>query len=120
MDAVKYLKERKRMCSSTNCCECPLYTRNNGKGKNCNVIEKDYAEEAVAIVEKWSTEHQAKTRQSELLNMFPNARLNYEGVIAICPKYIDKTFNKKGMCNYVSCDNCQKKYWLAEVECDSK
>ena len=113
MDAIKYLKERKRMCDGSNCWECPLYEKNNGKRVNCQAIEKKYAEEAVAIVEKWSAEHPANTRQSEFLKLFPNAKINSSGVLAACPVQIDE--NAVDACKD-SCEKCRKKYWLSEVE----
>lgn len=70
MDAVEYLKEKARMIKAgggvlcgISCNECPLYDENNGMKVNCEKIESLYPEKAVAIVEKWSAEHQKKTRQ---------------------------------------------------------
>ena len=112
MDAVKYLKERERMCNSYNnmCDGCGF-----GKVPKCNRTEEDNPEKAVAIVEKWSAEHPVKTRQSEFLKMFPNAPLRENGSIAICPLDVDrdvKCSQKQGL----RCLDCQKEYWLAEVE----
>lgn len=111
MDAVKYLKERDRMCGGSNCWECPLYEKNNGKRVNCQVIEKEYAEKAVEIVEKWSAEHPIKTRQSELLKMFPNVEIKND-IVTTCPKSLDQNIK----CESLSCDECTRKFWLAEVE----
>ena len=116
MDAVKYLKDRDRMCHCSNCSECPLHKKNNGKETNCQVIEKKYAEEAVAIVEKWSAEHPVKTRQSEFLKMFPDARIDAEGTISICPRFADTTFKSDDKCWTITCHQCRKEYWTAEVE----
>lgn len=112
MDAVKYLKERNRMCDSYNnmCDGCGF-----GKVPKCNRTEDDNPEKAVEIVEKWSAEHPIKTRQSEFLKMFPNAPLRENGSIAICPLDVDrdaKCSQKQG----ARCPDCQKEYWLAEVE----
>lgn len=112
MDAVKYLEERKRMCGSYNnmCVGCGF-----GKVPQCNNVEDYNPEEAVAIVEKWSAEHPIKTRQSEFLKMFPNAPLCENESIAICPLDVDrdaKCSQKQG----ARCPDCQKDYWLAEVE----
>ena len=109
MEAVKFLKESKRLCASfEGCGTCPLYARSG-----CMIepqIEED--EETIeAIVEKWSEEHPAKTRQSEFLKMFPNAKIE-EGCLLICPIHSDK--NEK--CGGGRCVDCRKKYWLAEVE----
>ena len=109
MDAVKYLKERERMCDSYNnmCDGCGF-----GKVSKGNRIEEDNPEKAVEIVEKWSSEHPAKTRQSELLKAFPNAEIK-NGIAVACPKSLDKNVE----CELLSsCVECTRKYWLAEVE----
>ena len=112
MDAVEFLKIKKRMCDyNESCCLCPAYYKNSGKDCECEDLESLYPEELVSIVEKWSKEYPAKTRQSEFLKMFPNARVEY-GVIFMCPKEIDRTLNCKidG-----TCGDCKKEYWLAVV-----
>lgn len=52
-----------------------------------------------------------KTRQSEFLKIFPKVGLK-EGVIDICPLFLDKSAN----CIKVNCRVCQKDFWLAEVK----
>lgn len=116
MDAVKYLKEVNRMCDCSGCYECPLYGKNNGKKVNCKMIERRYAEEAVSIVEKWSAEHPVKTRQSEFLKMFPDARVNSDGVIDIDPCDLNERLERECDRKYDNCDDCYKDYWLFEVE----
>lgn len=59
---------------------------------------------------KWEPKPK-KTRQDELLELFPEAEL-VDSVINICPKHIDKNF---GRCAY-SCIKCHKDYWLQEVK----
>ena len=110
MDAVKYLKDRGRMCDSYNnmCDGCGF-----GKVPKCNRTEEDNPEKAVEIVEKWSAEHPIKTRQSEFLKIYPDARIAKNGAIQICPNRIEKS--KEFDC-HVNCHDCQKEYWLAEVE----
>lgn len=110
MDAVKYLKEKKRMCNSYNamCDGCGF-----GKLPNCNNIEDNDPEKSVAIVEKWSAENPANTRQSEFLKLFPNAKINSSGVLAACPVHID--MNAVDACKN-PCEKCRKEYWLSEVE----
>lgn len=112
IDAVKYLKERKRMCDSYNhmCDGCGF-----GKVPKCNRTEEDNPEKAVEIVERWSDEHPIKTRQSEFLKIFPNAVIQ-NGVIQICPRNIDQNSITSEECEELVCVECRKKYWLAEVE----
>ena len=114
MDAVKFLKVKTRMCNSVNCCECPLDTENNGKRVNCQVIERDYTEEAVSIVEKWSKEHPVKTRQKQFLKMFPNVAICHD-VIDINPCELDTKIKHDCSC-FDSCYDCKRNYWFAEVE----
>lgn len=76
MDAVEYLKGKNRMCD--NCAEdygeeCMLHTKAQEVGELCSTYAQRYPAEAVEIVERWAKEHPAKTRQSEVLKMFPSA-----------------------------------------------
>lgn len=123
MDAVKYLREAMRMCNSIgNCKKCP-FGNNDGVGgevgfpcKSCSAhLDRKSPEEVVAIVEKWSDDHPAKTRQSEFLNMFPDAKIGNNGILIFLPCEMDKT--QKEQCDeHKECQDCYKKYWLAEVE----
>lgn len=52
MDAVKYLKERERMCKEVDdCYGCPLAL--------CSCMEEKNPEGAVVIVEQWAKENPA-------------------------------------------------------------
>ncbi len=107
-----------RMCNSYDVCnECPLYHRNCGIKKGCDDIIIDEPDKANEIILKWCEEHPVKTRQSELLKMFPNADI-YKGAINICPCTIDCDYDCKNKEKYVDfdCTGCKKEYWLAEVD----
>lgn len=57
-----------------------------------------------------------KTRQSEFLKMFPNARL-IDGVLDIMPcKIVGREFQEQNCNTYCYCETCRKEYWLKEVE----
>lgn len=114
MDAVEFLKERNRMCKSYDYCEeCPIKNMfENSSLNSCDSWVRYHAELAVDIVEKWSVEHPAKTRQSKLLEMFPNAIIE-NGALVICPKALDKNVNCD---NRIGCGSCARKYWIAGVE----
>ena len=118
MDAVMFFKEWKRMCrSSKKCLSCSI-GESAGVPTVCSNVVKEEPEKYVAMVEKWSAEHPMKTRQSEFLKMFPNAYIR-NGVIRICPRKIDQnsiTSEECEECEELACSECQKKYWLAEVE----
>lgn len=111
MDALKFLEECARMCGSVKeCSSCPAH------GTNCyitGVLDSRNKEQLVSIVEKWSAEHPAKTRQSEFLNMFPNARLDEFGSLRICPIDVDKNMSceKSG----ARCMDCRKEYWGSDI-----
>ena len=104
MDAVAYIKAYARMCDSFNsknnitgkpCVGCPL--DDIGRGCHMNDLTNN-AEECVAAVEKWAKEHQARTRQSELLKLFPEAEMIDDSYINICPVRISKEYkNNEGL-----------------------
>ena len=114
MDAVKFIKERERMCDSDECINCPLYKENNLMGVGCETFEKHNPEVTVEIVKKWSSEHPVKTRQSEFLKMFPDVELE-DNIIKILPCEIN-TKIKDECYRLRPCCGCRKKYWLSEVK----
>lgn len=118
MDAVEYLKAWTRMCYKHNpyCKECPIGKEVHRRSSSCRTFENDNPEEAVEIVEKWAAEHPKKTRQSEFLKMFPNAKLGDSGILWFFPCDIDTSYKHSKECDNVQCWDCRKKYWLAEVE----
>lgn len=122
MDAVEFLKEEDRMCdkykysSGHNCSDCPCHSKRNGSDEICIRLRKTDPAKYVEIVEKWSKEHSVKTRQSEFLKMFPNARINSDGVIDIDPCFLDKKIEHHCEEKYDNCDDCYKEYWLAEID----
>ena len=109
MDAVEYLKTLRILCESKERCPgCELY---NKEDSYCIADIGESAEDTVQIVEQWGKDHPIKTRQSEFLKMFPNAVID-DGVLCISPCKIEKDI----VCvNGKSCDECCRKYWLAEV-----
>lgn len=107
MDAVKFLKEKERMCREHDCFDCPLGKKNNERGLGCPALENQYPETAIAIVEQWSREHPIKTRQSEFLKMFPNADVVCS-ILDVKPCEIDK-YLKLTICKrYSMCNDCKK------------
>lgn len=111
MDAVKFLKEWSRMCKAGGIgCFCDLNPAS--EGDYCDIYVMEHPEESVAIVEKWSVEHPAKTRQSEFLKMFPDALIT-GGVINIDPCRVWDIKIKD--CPSEGCEKCRKDFWLAEL-----
>ena len=52
---------------------------------SCATLEGYYPEKAVAIVQRWSDEHQPKTYLSGFLKNYPNAPLAKDGTPMLCP-----------------------------------
>ena len=117
MDAVEYLKEKARMTQlcKIGCSNCELSSLKHSGYNDCLVFELANPEEAVAIIEKWSAEHPAKTRQSEFLKMYPNVERLPDGCIALCPHKIDLTFDLSD-CSMDKCGECKRGFWFSEVE----
>lgn len=122
MDAVEFLKERKRLCHFAKYCEnCPLHI----KGSVCSFTTSNESDECaiVSTVEQWAKEHPIKTRQSEFLKMFSNARIESDGMPSICPIVVDKRCHNKDddalFClvrDEEECRKCRRDYWLQEVK----
>ena len=120
MDAIEFLKEKDRMheMMKGNCEKCGLSYANNGMRANCIGLFGECPEKAVEIVERWAKEHPRKTRQSEFLKLFSNARIAADGCIGgFCPNDLDTTFdcpmNKAPY--HTCCPECRRAYWRAEV-----
>ena len=118
MDIITFEKEWERMCKTYSLCSgCPIRNimKKQEREYTCRQIFCKCPEEVVLIIEKWSTEHPAKTRQSEFLKMYPNV-LFYNGQIDICPKKIDTTLEGSINCNITACNECKRQFWMEEVE----
>lgn len=115
MDAVKFIKERDRMCRfyhhAGDCYQCPA------KDCECSALEGMVDDDnIVTIVEEWSAAHQLKTRQSVFLEQFPNAPI-YTNThnVALDPCLVDTTL--RGHCpTGRGCDICRREFWMQEVE----
>lgn len=111
MDAIKFVKQLRRMNEQGVPKKRFIYP--------CAGQETDSPEEVVAEVEEWAKEHPTKTRQSEFLKLFPGAGPTKDGVLSICPNAFSPVYkDERGLCkwHYAECDNCLRKFWLAEVE----
>lgn len=116
MNVIEIMREFGKMCSIESehgCSGCGLSCDFNGTGETCEKFMAENPEKAVEIVEKWVAEHPKKTRQSEFLKMFPNARIRGD-VLEIRPCDIDD--NIECIDGDEECYECYRKYWLAEVE----
>lgn len=109
MDALEFLKERKRMCSLHKACgECPL------RGAKCalsiSTSDENY-KRAIATVEQWSKNHPDKTRQSVFLEQWSDAVLDRFGVIQLCPMDVSAAHRgNNGKCKHPEkmCIDCRR------------
>ena len=62
MDAVKFIKESKRLCKAQGSCE-KCVVKIGGCCLTDIFVEENSAEKTVALVEQWAKDHPAKTRQ---------------------------------------------------------
>ena len=118
MDALEFLKERKRMCTSCkNCYGCPL------EGTHCALSyvtpDEDY-KRIIATVEQWSKEHPRKTRQSVFLEQWPNAAISDDGLPEIAPCRLCAGLIHGESTEYCEnrglCKDCRREFWMQEVE----
>lgn len=117
MEALEFLKERKRMCNYYSHCEgCTL------KEVNCALDPTDSDddfERVITVVEQWSKEHPRKTRQSVFLEQYPEAHIGDDGVLQIKPCSLSASYrNTRGNCATMcrECSDCRRKFWCKEIE----
>lgn len=104
MDAVEFLDKVDRLSKRGSTEEKMRYNDYRAAKDNAG---------AVKFVERWTAAHPAKTRQSEFLKHYPNARF-FSGCLNACPMDI---FGDMGInCNKQTCYECKKEFWLTEVE----
>lgn len=120
MKPQDFVKEYSRLCDAyrlpqKSACrtDCPFINMRCAFPENVNINHPERFEKTYNIVEKWSDTHPVNTRQSEFLKMFPNAVIDEDnGILCIRPCDIDERI---GCTNGKGCDDCYRKYWLAEV-----
>ena len=108
---------------------CELRIKANAKGMGCSDYTTTFSEEAAEIVEKWSKAHPARTRQDIYLEeQIPSSlkkfvtitpKVDSNGALDLCPAEVYCEFNCKlalGEDNKIKCRECQKEFWLKEVE----
>lgn len=120
MDAITFIKERKRLCKMYVCCsECPA--SNNDNECRFSVASEEEASNQIELLEKWSAAHQPKIRQSIFLSHYPKAEIDDAGFLKVCPLVVEGSDYKDSCkCGYVTCERCSKNYWSIVVEEESK
>lgn len=113
MEIREFIKEYKRMCGyyyDTQCEkngeDCPM------KNRPCDSIEC-LTETIIDDVESWTKTHPIETRQSVFLERYPNAKMEEDGTLIVCPQVIDTTVRCHGS---AYCKTCCKEYWGKAVE----
>ena len=101
MDAVKFIEERRRMSKAT-------------KGYSPIMVERIPPEDIVKEVEEWAAAHPQKTRQDVFLEQYPEARLDSQSVLHVCPA--DVYGNNVCPEEKEICYNCRRKFWMQEVK----
>lgn len=121
MDAVEFFKTVNRLCKNQRCCtECPIHKNGMGCMVKADNDSIKSIEETVSKVEQWAKGHPVKTRQSELLKVFPNARIDDSRVLIFCPKDFLPVGARSTYCEkHENCKECRKDYWLAEVNAEA-
>ena len=114
MDAVEYVKQRERMCDYyVHCGDCPV--GDYGRCTSLNEIPK-----MVPIVEQWAKAHPVKTRQSEFLKQWPDARVGDDGYPSVAPCQLYKDIEEKDengvCCKNCGCAECRRDFWLKEIK----
>lgn len=108
MDAVEFVKERRRM----------LYTI--GTSLKYGMFDVNTcAEDVVKEVEEWSAKHPIKTRQSVFLEQYPETKLDENGIIELCPAMISTDRRDiNGECKKSAnlCSDCCRDFWMQKAE----
>lgn len=117
MDALEFLRDRRRMCDSHSHCEgCPL---EEGKCVVSSVAPDEDYKRIITAVEQWSKDHPRKTRQSVFLEQWPEARVDDNECVYICPADVSANYrDESGGCAVVGvlCPDCRREFWMQEVE----
>lgn len=104
MDAVKFIEENRRMYKVT--------------GKHLPTLAEGIpAEDVVKEVEEWSAAHPRKTRQSVFLEQYPEAEIDEQGYLPLCPRRISADCRRRvRLCTKRLCSDCCREFWMQEVE----
>ena len=113
MAAVKFIRERNRMCKAFPGCKgCPACDFDG-----CGSVHLN--EGIIPIVKKWAKEHPRKTRQSVFLEQYPETQIDNNGVLGVCPAPIFHSHRTDGGgCIDLNrkCPDCRREFWMQAVE----
>lgn len=110
MEDWNFYEERYRMCKSfDNCADgCPAF---DGL---CTVKNEFLTDKGIEKVKEWSVTHPRKTRQSALLELFRNVKLDDNGIVDIDTCKIEK-YRAKFCPRSKNCSECRRTFWSEEI-----
>jgi hypothetical protein len=117
MNAVNFIKEKERMCNT--CGSCLLCQAWLDDGCIFRARSSFAPEQQVNTVKVWAEHHPAKTRQDVFLEQYPEAEIDLNGVLDVCPAPIFRSHrNKGGGCSdfHKNCVECRSEFWSQKVE----
>lgn len=109
MDALNYLKTRKKMTKNCtiDCNECLLHYKSNNYELYCNKLEEYYPKVAIQIVEDWRKEHPLISNVDKYKEVIKETF--GDDLIDVCDKQAP-TFKCS---SFDSCDECIE-FWNSE------
>lgn len=114
MTALDFFNEAKRMCRSRNTCTECIMDDYDESGCKFDLF-RDSNEDIQATIEfiyNWSKEHPVRTMTDVLIEVFPGAKKDSNGVLVVCPQYLYDNF----ICeNRGTCLECKKEFWSREA-----
>ena len=118
MDAKEFLKCFIRYCNNTSCDDCVMIADGCYPGSITDI------DRLIDKVEQWGKNNplpRKVIRQDRMLEQFPYAPLDKNGVIDQCPDYPTYGFSSAQCKKYNNdCYACRKAYWLEEVDPDGR
>lgn len=88
---VEVMKKADRMCDAYEACQdgCPISRKNRGSEISCANLMVTCPEKAEKTTNEWAAAHPAKTYLTDLLEKYPDTRLDNTGVPQFgCPSLI--------------------------------
>ena len=104
---------------------CAEFARADAEGRY--IVMRDVEQEGVARLRELAEANKngrlavlpRKTRQTELLKMFPEAHVSANGSLYLCPASVSAAYrDENGNCKVrrIKCADCRKEFWGREVE----
>ena len=111
-----FIKAYNHYCKNHACASCEIGKIIGFESTTCMrmlfELSSEQCDEIISTLNDYLATDPIKTRQSELLKIFPNTPLRYEEkIIDICPLDFDYEF----ICN-VNCHECKKAFWFTEID----